>query len=237
MPREFDIDVSKGSITGYYKNTYKEAFSIYKVDDDSYRAEDYGAGWISPYLDIFGAWNLAQSVGVTKEEFEKAFGKIPNRVEVDLDEFVSWFFVAGQLPVQIDARRGDTLYTMVIDSIIDAYSDDMIDAFPDYDKDLIKDAVYEYFTYNTNITNMFDKSVSSIKIFENVLLPVYGDYIEFDKNKQKVIILDYDSFYKFNKESYSDLYEAVYYYVSENANYSIEELSDFVLNYVEKHQK
>lgn len=225
--KKYDIYIRSDGIWGYLGD--KAVFRITKFDEGKYEAEDYLAGWISPPLDIVGAWNLAQEVGITKEEFEKAFGELPSEIEVSIERFVRWFFVNGQLPIGIDEKLEGSIYQYVCEGIIEFYKEELSDYIEKSGLDLIKDevddVVYDYLVYKKGLYDVFDEA-SVDEILFSVLEPVFGEYIEIDERAGVVRIKDLDGFMDYcrTEDAFYSLYETVEEFVLNRISVDLYEL-------------
>lgn len=199
VARDFRISVRDGEILGYTERGIT-AFRISEVAEGVYEAEDYLRGWISPKLDILGAWNLAQDVGITEEEFERAFGKLPTTRTVGYTEFVSWFFRAGQLPksVLIDTGVGKNLLQVVIEDIVDNILYDLEERLSELgekmDSNVAVNVVFDYIM-NIGLNKVIDR-MSYVEILWNILEPVFGNYIRINE-RYGTVTVDTREFFEF----------------------------------------
>lgn len=225
--KEYKILVYDGEIVGYDGGSL--AFRISRNDDGTYTAEDYFAGWISPKLDITGAWNLAKEVGITKKEFERAFGGFVDYMQLDAYDFVKWFFTRGQIPenVKIDDGISGLLYS-VIESIeemeISYISDRSYEEGIKWDKKTAEDVVYDFYS-RYGVYSILDK-LSHKEILKEILEPVFEDYIEVDKRRNKVTIPSIEAFMEYAKQydSAEKLYNVLHDYIIEKLPFSSEQI-------------
>jgi hypothetical protein len=219
--RRFDISIKENEIWGYEGG--RAVFRLNKRDD-YYEAEDYLAGWISPPLDIVGAWNLAREVGVTEEEFREAFGvDVKSMVEVSLRDFVRWFFTAGQVPVKIwDGLSGllEDIYSAFFDSLCKEILERMeegkygerAESLSREEKwDIAERIVSSFFDSEFPIFEIFERRLSDEEIFENILEPVFREFIE--RKGDVVVVVNIDEFLKEAEASEELLRDALYNFV------------------------
>jgi hypothetical protein len=220
--RRFDISVKENEIWGY-----EGGRAVFRLDkrDGYYEAEDYLAGWISPQLDIVGAWNLAREVGITEEEFKEAFGvDVKSMLEVSLRDFVWWFFTAGQVPVKIwDGLSGllEDIYSAFFDSLCEEMIEYMESKYGERaeslsweeKRDIAESIVSSFFGSEFPIFEIFEKRLSDEEIFENILEPVFRDFIE--RKGDVVVVVNIDEFLKEAEVSEELLVDVLYSFVEE----------------------
>lgn len=158
----------------------------------------YDRGWISPSLDIIGAWSLAKGVGVTLEQFEKAFGELLKEKEETREDFVRRFFINGMLPVQINAKPCQTLWTEAVDN----FSNEEIENGKE-------ERVIE------NIPNLEDYSLK--EIFERIIKPTYSEYTDIIKFEGDIVRYNVLEFIKLNENLSSELYYNMLEFIREEA--------------------
>jgi hypothetical protein len=184
--RKWDLYVGEGEIRAY-DDAGRLVADISRVDDDTYKAEDYRDGWMSPDLDWLGAWNLARELEVTKEEFKEAFGidVDSDTIVVDIKTFVGWFFRAGALPIKLDDGMGGILPDIVAESIAGLLIDEVIAYAEEHGYIVDEDAIQYCAEDVVDIVGMVDK-MSEEDILKELLLPVFGDDIKVSGNEVEV---------------------------------------------------